>query len=483
MSTNNIKSRFRESVSFKMLIIGGLILLLMIPSFMVESLIKERMHRKNTVLNEITSAWSNPQTLTGPIISLPYNEYYKNKDGETKSRVKTAYILPETLNIEGEINPEVRYRSIYKAVVYNSELKLSGQFDFSLLKSLHIRYSDVRMDDVELIMGVSDIRGITNNIDLIANQVKANFNSGESKTQGNGAVIHTVADTVTSRRKDLMLDNQINSGSDLGFGSTITSSLNLNNLRRKMDFSISMNLNGSKSLSIIPVGKTTLARIKSNWNDPSFFGSFLPDTRDVSEEGFNAAWKVLHLNRPFPQAWKNHSPNLQQSSFGVNLIITNDKYQKVSRTEKYGLMFIVFTFLAFFLSEVIYKNKVHPVQYLFVGMGLIIFYSLLLSISEHISFNKSYIVSALATIIMITTYARSILNKDKLAYLVGSILTVLYTYLFVLLHMQDFALLMGSLGLFAVLSGVMYLTRNIDWYSQNETAEIDIESTQENINF
>ena len=473
MSSQNFKSSFRDSISFKMLIIGGLVLLLMIPSFMIESLIKERMHRKNTVLNEITTAWSNPQTLTGPIISLPYNKYYKNKEGETKSRVKIAYVLPETLNIEGDIKPEVRYRSIYKAVVYNSDLTLSGKFDFSVLKSLHIRHSDVRMDEAELIMGITDIRGITDSIDLIANQEKANFESGESSTQGNGAVIHAVADSVKARRKNLMSDNQINSGADMGFGSTITSQLNLNNLRRKMDFSIKMNLNGSKSLSIIPVGKTTQAKLKSDWDGPSFFGSFLPDTRDVSDEGFTAAWKVLHLNRPFSQAWNAKQPNLQQSSFGVNLIMTNDKYQKVSRTEKYGLMFIVFTFLAFFISEVVYKNKVHPVQYLFVGMGLIIFYSLLLSISEHISFNKSYIVSALATIFMITTYARSVLKKDKLAFMVGSILTLLYSYLFVLLHMQDFALLMGSLGLFVVLGGVMYLTRNIDWYGESQNSSVN----------
>ncbi|NNC97155.1 MAG: cell envelope integrity protein CreD, partial [Gammaproteobacteria bacterium] len=223
-----------------------------------------------------------------------------------------------------------------------------------------------------------------------------------------------------------------------------------------------------KSLSIIPVGKTTIARLESDWSDPSFFGSFLPDTRDVSEKGFTATWKVLHLNRPFPQAWKNNNiPNLQRTAFGANLIITNDKYQKVSRTEKYGLMFIVFTFLAFFMSEIVNKIKVHPIQYLFIGMGLIVFYSLLLSFSEHITFNKSYMLSAFATVSMITSYSRSVLRKNKLAMFVGLILTILYLYLFVLLHMQDFALLLGSIGLFSVLAIVMYLTRNIDWYGEN----------------
>ncbi|MBT8141910.1 MAG: cell envelope integrity protein CreD [Gammaproteobacteria bacterium] len=468
MSESNFKFRFRDSISFKLLIIGGLILLLLIPSVMVESLIKERMHRKNAVMDEITLAWSHSQTLTGPILSLPYNDYYKNKDGETRSRVKTAYILPESLKINGKLKPEVRYRSIYKAVVYGSDLKLSGTFDFSVLKQLHIRRKDVRLHEAELIMGITDIRGITDSIELLATQEKANFNSGESESQGGGRVTHIIASSQPKANDDGFTEINLHPGSDLGFGANVRSSLDLNNLRRKMDFSLSLNLNGSKSLSIIPVGKTTIARLESDWSDPSFFGSFLPDTRDVSEKGFTATWKVLHLNRPFPQAWKNNNiPNLQRTAFGANLIITNDKYQKVSRTEKYGLMFIVFTFLAFFMSEIVNKIKVHPIQYLFIGMGLIVFYSLLLSFSEHITFNKSYMLSAFATVSMITSYSRSVLRKNKLAMFVGLILTILYLYLFVLLHMQDFALLLGSIGLFSVLAIVMYLTRNIDWYGEN----------------
>lgn len=473
MSEKSSKFRFRDSISFKLIIIGALILLLMIPSIMVESLINERMHRKNTVMNEITSSWSNPQTLTGPIIALPYNEYYKNKEGEVKSKLKTAYILPETLDVEGDLKPEIRYRSIYKAVVYNADLQLNGRFDLSVLQSLRIDPKDLRLDEAELILGISDMRGITQDIALEIDQKNLMFEPGLS-TGGRTKVSHgaeyaviAAADAVKS------LAHNLKPGGQLSFGPNVRSSLKLRNLPKRLDFSIKINLNGSKSFSVVPTGKTTNAKIRSDWNDPSFFGSFLPDTRDITDDNFSARWKVLHLNRPFPQAWtSSDQANLHGTEFGVKLLMTNDKYQKVSRTEKYGLMFIVFTFLAFFMSEVINKIKVHPVQYLFVGMGLIIFYSLLLAFSEHITFIKSYIIAAIATVFMITSYSRSVLKKTKLAMFVGLILTVLYLYLFVLLHMQDFALLMGSIGLFAVLGGVMYITRNIDWYGEPGTENL-----------
>jgi len=425
MNSPAIKSRFRESISFKMLIIGIIVFVLMIPSMMVQSLVSERMYRKNSVLNEITTAWSNPQTITGPIISLPYNQYYtvvnKDKEDEIKYRVKTAYILPDTLNINGELVPEVRYR---------------------------------------------DMRGITDEINLSIGLEKKQFEPGQANSllASSSDDANVVVERVSASKSNY---SALNPGSDLGFGANVTSPINIENLDKKIDFSVKLNLNGSKNISIIPVGKTTQANLKAAWGTPSFFGSFLPDQRDISDENFNASWKVLHLNRPFPQAWTGEQPNLQGSSFGVKLLMANDKYQRVMRTAKYALMFIIFTFLAFFISEVINKNKVHPVQYLFVGMGLIVFYSLLLAFSEHISFNKAYWVSAIATIAMIFGYSRSILKKDKLALMVGAILSILYVYLFVLLQMQDFALLMGSIGLFIVLAIVMYLTRNIDWYSQN----------------
>ena len=486
MNSPNIKSHFRESISFKMLIIGIIVFVLMIPSMMVQSLVSERMHRKNSVLNEITSAWSNPQTITGPIISLPYNEYYtvinKDKADEVKYRVKTAYILPETLNVNGDLVPEIRYRSIYKAVVYNADLDINGKFDFSVLKSLRIDPKNLRLNEAQLILGIKDMRGITDEISLNIGLVKKQFEPGHSNSLM-GSSSDSIDAVVESASKYARKSSSLNPGSDLGFGANVISPITITNLHKKIDFSVKLSLNGSKNISIVPVGKTTQTKLKAAWGTPSFFGAFLPDERNITEESFDASWKVLHLNRPFPQAWTGAQPELQGSIFGVKLLMANDKYQRVMRTAKYALMFIVFTFLAFFISEVINKNRVHPVQYLFVGMGLIVFYSLLLAFSEHINFNKAYWISAIATILMIFAYSRSVLKKDKLALMVGAVLIVLYIYLFVLLQMQDFALLMGSIGLFIVLGGVMYLTRNIDWYSQNESSQIDSESTQENIKF
>ena len=442
MSAQNVISKFRESISFKMLVIGILVFLLLVPSMMVQGLIKERMQRKNTVMHQITNAWSNEQTITGPMLMLPYNEYYKKKDGEIRSVRKLAYLLPEILDVQGELLPDIRYRGIYKAVVYNADLKLSGRFDFSPLKSLHINKEDYRLDEAEIIVGITDMRGVTESIEL-------EISDSDNKIQ----IV------------------QLNPVVEQTFGTNAMSPVKLKSLDSYLDFNLMLNLNGSKSFAVVPVGKVSTTSLKSNWNAPSFIGSFLPDQRNITEDSFTADWKVLHLNRAFPQAWKVNSPHIRASSYGVSLLMINDKYQQVMRTAKYALMFIMFTFLAFFMSEVMTKNRVHPIQYLFVGTGIIIFYSLLLAFSEHMSFVKSYVISSLATVSLISLYARSALKKDRLALIVACVLSILFVYLYILLQQEAYALLMGSIGLFIVLGGVMYLTRKIEWYGVSSSEE------------
>jgi inner membrane protein len=184
----------------------------------------------------------------------------------------------------------------------------------------------------------------------------------------------------------------------------------------------------------------------------------LPVERTVTEQGFTAKWKVLHLNRNYPQYWKGRGHDLSQSTFGVRLFRPVDIYQKSMRTAKYALMFIVFTFMAFFISEVMNRLRVHPVQYLLIGLAMIVFYTLLLSISEHL-------ISAGAVIGLFSGYAKAILKNRAVTVMVSGVLAILYAYLYILLQLEDYALLMGSVGLFGVLSAVMYLTRKIDWYA------------------
>ena len=247
----------------------------------------------------------------------------------------------------------------------------------------------------------------------------------------------------------------------------VSADIRLDGTQKSYPFHFTFNLNGSRQIQFAPVGKVTTVTAHSTWKDPSFGGAFLPVEREVNEQGFTAKWKVLHLNRNYPQHWKGGGHDLSSSTFGVKLFNPVDIYQKTTRTAKYALMFIVFTFLAFLISEVMNRLRVHPVQYLLIGLAIIIFYTLLLSISEHINFAVAYLISSGAVVSLISGYAKAILKNRVVTLMVGGILVILYAYLYILLQLEDYALLMGSIGLFVVLSVIMYLTRKIDWYASS----------------
>ena len=215
----------------------------------------------------------------------------------------------------------------------------------------------------------------------------------------------------------------------------------------------------------LPVGETTNVIVKSNWSDPSFTGYYLPDNRKIQSDGFTAEWNINYLNRNYPQSWIGNKHKIDFSAFGLELLLPVDQYQKTMRTVKYAILFISMTFLSFFMIELLGKKNIHPVQYMLIGFALLIFYSLLLSLSEHIDFTFAYLISGIAIIFIITSYTKSVLADNKQTGIIAGILIILYTYLYVVLQLQDYALLIGTIGLFAALTIVMYLTRNIDWFS------------------
>jgi inner membrane protein len=220
-------------------------------------------------------------------------------------------------------------------------------------------------------------------------------------------------------------------------------------------------------LYFTPVGKVTDVRLSSAWPNPSFNGAFLPDRRRVGDTGFTANWNVLHLNRNYPQLWTSNKYDISGSAFGIDLLLPVDSYQKTYRSIHYAILFIGFTFLVFFFIEVLNKIFIHPMQYLLVGVALIVFYTLLLAISEHLHFNLAFILSALATLFLIGGYVRAILRSARLTMLISGILTILYAFIFVIIQLQDYALLIGSIGIFIILALVMYFSRKIDWYHLN----------------
>ncbi|HNR95041.1 MAG TPA: cell envelope integrity protein CreD [Kiritimatiellia bacterium] len=426
-------SRLKDSVTVKIIIIGFLVLGLLIPAAMVRSLIREREHRRAAVVREISSKWGATQHITGPVLTVPYIEEVRAEKGKPVEVVHHLHILPDMLNISGQVLPEVRYRGIYEAVLYNAQMSLTGEFRRPDLQALDIKPRSVQWQKAFISMGISDLKGVR------------------------------AAVTMNAGGQDFVMNPGIEAPNLMNAG--VGARLSIDPEAETIPFSAALNLNGSTLLSFSPVGRETSVSLSSPWPDPSFTGDFLPANRYIKSDGFTAAWHVLSLNRNYPQTWKDKKYDITSSSFGVTLVIPADAYQKAERTVKYAALFIVLTFLTLFFSEVMNRIRIHPLQYLLVGLALIIFYSLLISIAEHLGFAKGYLIASAASIGLITGYARSVLQKNSLALMVGSLLALLYVYLYVLLQLGDYALLFGSIGLFLILAAVMFLTRRINWYT------------------
>ncbi len=423
---------------FAIVVIG---LLLMIPAMMVMGLINERKNTQMAAIDEVSSKWGYQQTLNGPYISIPYNKYLKETDKKTNidKLIKVTeylHILPSELKIDGNLKPEKRNRSIYEVVVYNTGINFSGKFPKFDPKEFDIPISDIDFSKAVLEMGITDLRGIEKQIELNINGNKLPFNPGVISND--------------------ILSSGINSG--INYRTDNNS---------EMNFSFNLDLRGSQVLNFTPVGKTTDVTMKSTWNNPSFSGAFLPDKRNIADSGFSANWNILHLNRNYPQSWTGSKYSTNESVFGIDLLLPVDNYQKATRAVKYAILFIGFTFLVFFFIEVLNKVFIHPVQYILVGTALVIFFALLLSISEYISFDFAYIISAISTLLLIALYIKAILKNNSLTILISSILFILYSFIFIIIQLQDYALLIGSIGIFLILALVMYFSRKIDWYNLN----------------
>ena len=428
----------KNSITVKILSIGFLILILLIPAQMVESLIRERQYTREGAIDEVSSKWGYAQTITGPVLTVPYKAFAKDEHGKYIPVTEYAHFLPEKLNIAGTIHPEMRYRGIYEVVVYNSKMNLTGSFSNPSFKDWGVASENVYWKDAFLAIGIPDMRGIENNILLQWNTESIPFNPG------------------------------VDSKDVIGSGVSAKVPLNISDTAGTFNFSFDVSLNGSKELNFIPVGKETNVQLISPWSTPSFSGAFLPDKRDINKNGFKAKWNVLHLNRNYPQQWRNASYSIGDSFFGVTLLVPVDDYQKTTRSQKYALMIISLTFLLFFFIEVMNKKRIHPIQYLLVGLAMIIFYTLLLSLSEHVNFNFAYMIASFAIITLIIVYCIPIFKNKRLTAFMMLILVTLYGFVFTILQLEDYALLMGSIGLFIVLAIVMYLSRKINWYSVHE---------------
>jgi inner membrane protein len=444
----------RHSTIIKLLGVGALVLILLIPLLMITGVLTDRLQRRNEAVADITSSWGKEQSVIGPVLGIPYQYKFKAvkempaPDGKMERReveetaITNAYFLPETLNVSGDAQTQMLHRGIYAAAVFRAQMKLSGKFappDFGALK---IDVKDVQWKDAFVTIAVNDLRGTREGIVLDWGGTKRPLLPG-SQVPG-----YTTGATAPL-------------GGDKPIGAPV-------------EFSIPLDFNGSEGIYFAPFGVQNEATLKSTWPDPAFRGAFLPAERSVRADGFDAKWKVSYYGRDYPQSWTSRSGNerfttkaVSESLFGAQFLSILDAYRYVERSIKYGVLFLVLVFTTFFLFEVTARQKIHPFQYLMVGAALCLFYLLLLSISEFVGFGYAYLIAAVASTILITWYCRFFLGGGVRTLMIGAGLAGVYTFLYITLRQQDYALLMGAVALFVVLAVVMYVTRKVDWYARD----------------
>lgn len=440
-----------QSVSLKVFGIGLLTLLMLIPLFQVQGLIEERRQLRDQAVGEIANRWGAAQTLGGPVLVVP--KKYKVKDGNGWALKEVNEImLSDSLNIGGSMVAEERHYGIYSTPVYTSELTLRAVFLPQDLQMLERDDTEWHWAQAELRLPLSDVRGLRRVDSMYINEQEMRF----VPSSGGVASLNAIAVP-----------------------------LDLTERTTKYVVEIKMTLAGTETLQFLPFARKTEIQLSAPWGDPSFVGAFLPAERKIDDKQFEARWQVLDLNREFSQHWEESnvnvnslepgysptpyagvgSPTIKNMAFGVELYQPAGLYQQNTRAGKYGLLFIGLTFVAFFLFEILKKLRVHPVQYLLIGLALCTFYIVLLALSEQIGFSLAYLAAACSVIMMIGGYASSMLDGRKAGFMIGAMLTLVYGVLYGLIVSEQYSLSLGALMLLVVIGLLMYLTRRIDWYA------------------
>jgi inner membrane protein len=432
--------RLRASLLFRLLATGFLVLLLQIPIAHIDGAIRERPATRDEAAASVTRTFGGQQTLVGPVLVVPVIWQAIEGAGKPVPMRGLRFILPDQLQVEARAAIEVRRRGIFDVPVYVTPLRLQGKFELGEERARAVRgQRQLVWAEAQICYGLTDPRAIQD--------------AGTLTLDGG---------TLPLRPGTGACDPLLGSGVHAALPPT-----DANGPADTLAFSNVITVRGSQRLGFVPVGASTEVRVQAPWPDPSFDGAFLPAAHHVDGSGFTAEWRVPHLARNFPTAFDAGDvafSRLAEADFGVSLLSPVDAYRTTERAVKYQLLFLGLTATLFFLLELMVRLRVHPVQYLLIGLGLVLFYLLLLSLSEHLGFDQAYAVAATAITALVTIYGRSVLRSRKRALTLGGLLAALYGLLFVLLQIQDYALLAGSLALLGALAAIMFVTRRVDWY-------------------
>lgn len=440
------------SLIFKLTFIFSLILGLMLPQSFMLKLLREREAWRHQAHQSIEQSWPGMQTIAGPVLSIPYHLTYNTKekligtDNEETEIIKEAtehavlYLIPKQLTIESQLESSLRFRGIYSVPVYTSDIRFKGEFNTRPLIDFIAKNKDykIRWEKPRLSVLVGDQRGIATPPGLGWNGGKIAFQPG-SALPGVEAGMHVMLPDMTEEQET------------------------------SIPFSFAMELRGMRSINFALLSENTELRLAANWPHPSFTGELLPEKRDINDQGFNAQWRAssfsYNVSGMMEQCRKGECGSLLRQAVGIDMIQPVDVYQQSERSIKYAELFTILTFVALILFELLKKVRIHPIQYTLVGMALLVFYLLLISLSEHIAFLLAYSIGAFGSTALLTCYFGAILRSRRLGLTLGAGLSTLYGSLYVILQAEESALLMGSVLLFIVLAALMLATRHFDWYA------------------
>lgn len=445
-----------KTLGFKIIIIVVLGLLLLIPMTFINSVVKDRIRYQNEAISSIIEPVGDSANIQGVVIAIPYLEKFIDSDtkeiGYTR---KYIFYMPNEYNVTGDVEVTSLSRGIFKAPIFNSKLNITGRFDKynAEIYNLDENNTIILYDEAMIILGIGNKKNLMKLPNILINQ----------------------NEELKYYEKNINIDLNM-------FNNKFLYTISRDSILNGFDFNITMDIQGGNSLIITPLASENTFKISSKWKDPSFTGGFLPTKREVNNNGFNAEWNIASFNTSFTKYWTSdensnrlnnidnnqyYTSNQESNNVLISFLLLNDNYQKTSRSVKYAILFIFIPFFVLFLCEVLSKKRIHPVQYILIGIANAIFYLLLLAISEHINFNISYFLSALMVTALTSIYIVYIIKSPRYTISMAIVESLIYIFLFGILQLTDYALLMGTLGLFAVIALAMYFTRNVDWYGEN----------------
>ncbi len=427
----------------KVLVIGLLMLLLSVPLVMVRDVIQERSSNREVAAHEVARAHAGEQLISGPVLYVPYTETFTRTvavgdAGHTRDeRVTQSHAVirfPASMETRSRLSTETRWRGVFPITVFTSTNESTGRFVWTDVEPKE-KGGQISLGQARLIVGVSDLRGL--------------LNAPRLKVDGRATPVVPAAATP---RLPLPLAASLDTVA-LRPGAVVS-------------FELALDLAGTGRIGWVPLADENRVQLQSDWPHPSFDGDFLPRTRTVTAAGFEAAWSVPSLSTQAQQQFlQNGEQRRTPESFSVSLGNPVDVYRMTERATKYAMMFIVLTFAAFFVLEMVRRWRIHPMQYLMIGAALVLFFLLLLSLSEHLDFVWAYLAASMACIGLLAHYLRHVLGGWKPGGLMSALLVALYGVLYGILISENNALMMGSLLLFGVLAAIMVATRKVDWYS------------------